>query len=160
MFVTQICGLAVTQYHPETGSTYPFSTYLILMFQVFLSASSGVYNQALLKSGNASLHAANMTLYGAGATINFMLHFIIRVVKSDEPGFFTGYGSWGAFLVILSNVFIGLAITAVYKCKTAEKGRVVRPHRMLTCNRCRCCYQMLCYCGIHWDSALPLSDFV
>jgi hypothetical protein len=118
---TQICGLAVTQYHPKTGSTYPFSTYLILIFQVFLSASSGVYNQALLKSGDGSLHAANMTLYAAGATINFMLHLIIRVIKPDEPGFFTGYGSWGALLVILSNVFIGLAITAVYKCKTSRR---------------------------------------
>ena len=115
--MTQICGLAVTQYHPETGSTYPFSTYIILIFQVFLSASSGVYNQALLKTGNASLHASNMTLYAAGATINVMLHLVMALVKSDEPGFFTGYGSWGAILVIMSNVFIGLAITAVYKCE-------------------------------------------
>jgi hypothetical protein len=75
-----------------------------------------------LKSGNASLHAANMTLYAAGATINFMLHITVSVLKADEPGFFTGYGSWGACLVILSNVFIGLAITAVYKCKMSIIG--------------------------------------
>lgn len=66
-----------------------------------------------------------MTLYTSGATINLMLHIIVRVLKSDEPGFFTGYGSWGACLVILSNVFIGLAITAVYKCKiTRGRSRV------------------------------------
>lgn len=58
-----------------------------------------------------------MTLYAAGATINVLLHLVMALVKSDEPGFFVGYGSWGAILVIMSNVFIGLAITAVYKCK-------------------------------------------
>jgi hypothetical protein len=41
----------VTHYNPQTGNTYPLSTYLILLFQVFLSASSGVCNQALLKDG-------------------------------------------------------------------------------------------------------------
>ncbi|TAQ89874.1 hypothetical protein B7494_g1813 [Chlorociboria aeruginascens] len=113
--VIQICGLMVTQYHPETGTSYPISTYLILLFQVFLSALSGVYNQALLKSDNASLHADNMILYASGAAINLILHFTIRLFKADEPGFFTGYGSIGAFMVVMSNVFIGLAITAVYK---------------------------------------------
>ncbi|RDW84823.1 UDP-galactose transporter [Coleophoma cylindrospora] len=113
--VIQICGLMVTQYHPEEGTAYPISTYLILLFQVFLSALSGVYNQALLKSDGSSLHADNMILYASGAAINLLLHLVIRVLKADEPGFFTGYGSIGACLVILSNVFIGLAITAVYK---------------------------------------------
>ncbi|KAH8819502.1 UDP-galactose transporter [Xylogone sp. PMI_703] len=113
--VIQICGLVVTQYHPETGTSYPFSTYLILIFQVFLSALSGVYNQALLKAENASLHADNMILYASGAAINLLLHITIRLFKADEPGFFSGYGSIGAFMVIMSNVFIGLAMTAVYK---------------------------------------------
>ena len=106
----------VTQYNPETGTTYPFSTYLILIFQVFLSASSGVYNQALLKTDDSSLHADNMVLYAAGATLNFFCHIVIRILKADEPGFFSGYNSFGAIMVIVSNVFIGLAITAVYKC--------------------------------------------
>ncbi|KAL3426432.1 UDP-galactose transporter [Phlyctema vagabunda] len=113
--VIQICGLMVTQYHPGTGTAYPLSTYLILLFQVFLSALSGVYNQALLKSDGSSLHADNMILYASGAAINLLLHLVIRVLKADEPGFFTGYNSIGALMVILSNVFIGLAITAVYK---------------------------------------------
>ncbi|RFU28397.1 hypothetical protein B7463_g7933, partial [Scytalidium lignicola] len=113
--VIQICGLVVTQYHPETGTSYPFSTYLILIFQVFLSALSGVYNQALLKTENASLHADNMILYASGAAVNFLLHITIKILKADEPGFFSGYASLGAFMVIMSNVFIGLAMTAVYK---------------------------------------------
>ncbi|KAF6828901.1 cmp-sialic acid transporter [Colletotrichum plurivorum] len=113
--VMQICGLMVTQYNPETGTTYPFSTYFILLFQVFLSASSGVYNQALLKTDDSSLHADNMILYAAGAVMNLMCHIVIKVLKADEPGFFEGYNSFGAIMVIVSNVFIGLAITAVYK---------------------------------------------
>jgi hypothetical protein len=60
----------------------------------------------------------NMSLYGSGMCLNFVLHLVIRLVKWDEPGFFTGYGSWGACMVIISNVFIGLAMTAVYKCRS------------------------------------------
>lgn len=107
----------VTQYNPTTGTTYPFSTYFILLFQVFLSASSGVYNQALLKTDDSSLHADNMILYGAGAAMNLLCHLVIKTLKADEPGFFEGYTSFGAIMVIVSNVFIGLAITAVYKCE-------------------------------------------
>ncbi|KAH8814816.1 UDP-galactose transporter [Xylogone sp. PMI_703] len=113
--VIQLCGLVVTQYHPETGASYPFSTYLILLFQVLLSSLSGVYNQALLKAENASLHADNMILYAAGTVINLLLHITIKVFKADEPGFLSGYGSIDAIMVIISNIFIGLAMTAVYK---------------------------------------------
>jgi nucleotide-sugar transporter len=113
----QICGLMVTQYNPLTGTTYPLNTYLILLFQVFLSASSGVYNQALLKTDDSSLHADNMILYAAGSVINLLVHVVVRILKSDEPGFFEGYNSAGAIMVIVSNVFIGLAITAVYRCE-------------------------------------------
>jgi hypothetical protein len=87
------------------------------MFQTFLSAVAGVYNQKLCKSENASLHADNMVLYAAGVCVNLLVHMMTRFIKADEPGFFTGYGDWGALMVIISNVFIGLAITAVYKCK-------------------------------------------
>ena len=82
-----------------------------------VSAVSGVYNQKLNKSQNASLHVDNMVLYTAGAGLNFIIHIINRILKDDEPGFFTGYGNPAAFMVIMSNVFIGLIITAVYKCK-------------------------------------------
>lgn len=58
-----------------------------------------------------------MVLYCAGASLNFIIHVIVSIVKSDEPGFFVGYDNAGAIMVVLSNVFIGLAITAVYKCK-------------------------------------------
>lgn len=113
--IIQVCGLMVTQYNPETGATYSFGTYFLLIFQVFLSASSGVYNQALLKSDESSLHADNMILYAAGSVVNLMVHIMLSMFKEDEPGFFEGYNSFGAIMVIVSNVFIGLAITAVYR---------------------------------------------
>jgi hypothetical protein len=89
----------------------------MLMVYTFMSAVSGVYNQKLCKSANASLHGDNMVLYASGAAINFLIHIILGVFKADEPGFFVGFGSWSACMLLASNVFIGLAITATYKCK-------------------------------------------
>ena len=105
----------VTQYHPETGVSYPLSTYALLVFQTSLSASAGVYNQSLCKRGTASLHGDNQVLYASGATINLVVHIFMKILKADEPSFFSGYNSVGAIMVVFSNVFIGLAITAVYK---------------------------------------------
>jgi hypothetical protein len=59
-----------------------------------------------------------MILYASGTIVNLVCHITIKCVSSNEPGFFEGYGSIHAILVIMSNVFIGLAITAVYKCKS------------------------------------------
>ncbi|PHH81140.1 hypothetical protein CDD82_1283 [Ophiocordyceps australis] len=111
----QMFGLILTQYKPGSGSAYPTSTYAILVFQVFLSSSSSVYNQHLLKLNANSLHADNMVLYACGAAVNLVCHLIIFVTTPNEPGFFQGYGDIRAILVILSNIFIGLAITSVYK---------------------------------------------
>ena len=111
-----MCGLVVTQYNPDTGSSYPFTTYAILLFQTFLGAVAGVYNQNLYKAEDASLHACNMTLYAAGVCINPLVYIIARLAKPGVPGFFSGYTDMGAIMVVVSNVFIGLAITAVYKC--------------------------------------------
>jgi UDP-galactose transporter len=110
----QVCGIVVTQYKPS-GATYALSTYLVLLFATTISAVSSVYNQKLCKSVDASMHVMNMSLYSAGAAINLLLHVVTRFIKPDEPGFFTGYGNIGAILVIISNVLIGLAMTAVYK---------------------------------------------
>ncbi|QDS73223.1 hypothetical protein FKW77_003564 [Venturia effusa] len=111
----QTCGLVVTRYSPTTGSGYPFTTYLVLTFQTFLSAVAGVYHQKLCKSEGASLHADNMILFAAGFCCNILIHIIARFIKPSEPGFFTGYNDWGAIMVMTSNVFIGLAITVVYQ---------------------------------------------
>ena len=96
---------------------YPVGVYLILVLQLALSASAGVYNQYLVKLNDCSLHVNNMILYAAGASINLVCHLVLRCVNANEPGFFHGYDSVGTIMVVLSNVFIGLAITIVYKCK-------------------------------------------
>jgi hypothetical protein len=112
----KLCGLITTQYRPEVETSYPYSTYIVLLSQVFVSSVAGVYNQSLLKSDLASLHAQNTMLYAFGVVINGMIHTTIRIVKPEEPSLFAGYTNLPSYLVILSNVFIGLAITAVYKC--------------------------------------------
>ncbi|KAK2624938.1 hypothetical protein QTJ16_005307 [Diplocarpon rosae] len=117
--IIQLCGLVTTQYRPETGSSYALSTYMVLIFQVTISAVAGVYNQSLLKSDQASIHAQNAILYGCGVCINAMVHLTLSYYTDSEPGFFEGYTSTAAYLVIVSNVFIGLAITAVYKYANA-----------------------------------------
>ncbi len=106
-----------TQYTPETGTSYPISTSMVLLFQVMVSSIAGVYKQSLLKSDQASLHAQNAVLYGCGVAINSVVHLTLSWYIEDEPGFFVGYNNSAAYLVIVSNVFIGLAITAVYKCR-------------------------------------------
>ncbi|KID96988.1 UDP-galactose transporter, partial [Metarhizium majus ARSEF 297] len=88
--VLQVCGLLVTQYDPTAGGVYSVEVYLLLIFQVFLSAVSGVVNQGLLQASNASLHASNIILYGSGAWSNLLCHVLMRSTKSDEPGFFEG----------------------------------------------------------------------
>ena len=112
----QLCGLIITQYHPGYGSTYSLSTYLLLSLQTTISALAGVYNQQLNKRQDACLVTDNMIMYIAGIAINIAIHIITRILKPDEPGFFVGYHSLTGIMVILSNVFVGLAITAVYKC--------------------------------------------
>ena len=76
---------------------------------------AGVYNQGLNKGSKASLHAQNMVLYAAGTVINLIAYLLMRSCKPGEPAFFSGYGGWGPVSIILSNVLIGLAVTAVYK---------------------------------------------
>ncbi|PHH60340.1 hypothetical protein CDD81_1825 [Ophiocordyceps australis] len=111
----QLLGLVLTQYEPSRGATYHWNTYLILVAQLVLSALSSVYNQHLLKSTDSSLHADNMVLYGSGTLINLGCHVLLRLVSSSEPGLLQGYNSVGAVLVVLSNVFVGIAMTCVYK---------------------------------------------
>ena len=94
-------------------------TYVLLIFQTTVSAVAGVYNQIILKSESGSLHVCNMCLYAAGTIINLTVHLLSRAMNPEEPSFFEGYGSWGAVMVIISNIFIGLAITAVYKYSDA-----------------------------------------
>ncbi|RCI17269.1 hypothetical protein L249_3151, partial [Ophiocordyceps polyrhachis-furcata BCC 54312] len=113
----QVFGLILSQYKPGIGSAYPATTYAILFFQVFISASSAVYNQRLLKTDNNSMHADNMILYAFGTVINLVCHLFIFTMAADEPSFFVGYSDIRAILVVVSHAFVGVAITYVYKCR-------------------------------------------
>ncbi|EQL03355.1 UDP-galactose transporter [Ophiocordyceps sinensis CO18] len=117
--VLQPVGLVLAQYEPGTGTAYALGTYAILLLQVFLSAASSVYNQHILQANKTSLHASNAVLYAAGVFVNLLCHVVVRIIKTDEPGFFEGYDSIGAVMVVVSNVFIGLAMTSVYKYANA-----------------------------------------
>lgn len=114
--VLQVCGIVVTQYRENSGAVYPLSTYLLLLLQTTTGAVAGVYNQKLCKSSDASMHVMNMSLYSFGSFISFMLWVSATIFVPGEPGLFTGYNGIGPMLVILSNIFIGLIMTAVYKC--------------------------------------------
>ncbi|KAI1075284.1 nucleotide-sugar transporter-domain-containing protein [Whalleya microplaca] len=111
----QLCGLALTQFSTGSGAVYSLSVYALLFFQVFLSAASGIFNESLVKDEGASLHAQNAVLYFVGTLVNLVIHLATCVFSPTEPGLLTGYNDIRSVLVILSNVLIGLAITAVYK---------------------------------------------
>lgn len=91
------------------------------------------------------MHANNIFLYGAGAASNLICHILVSIMNADEPSFFEGYGSFGAIMVIVNNVFIGLAINAVYKCMTS-------PPRRLKPDRADNLYRRRCYCQMSSDS--------
>lgn len=116
LMLVKVCGIVVTQYHPEKGIMYPMSTYILLLFQNAVSAGAGVYNQYLAKSSHASMHAMNMALYSAGIGANILVHLVVRITNPDEPSFYAGLGSWTAVVVIICNIFVGIIMTAVYKC--------------------------------------------
>ena len=113
----QLIGLFLTQYAADEGSSSSVFVYALLFFQVFLSAASSIYNESLVKDATVSLHAQNAALYSVGTVVNLIIHIFTKIVSTDEPWIWEGYGQIGAVLVIVSNVAIGLAITAVYKCK-------------------------------------------
>lgn len=116
---SQVIGLAATQYSPLSVTEFPSPTYLILFSQILLGVISNVYRQRLNErlDTTGSSHAHNMILFATGALFNLLGHLLIKVLKGGEPGLFTGYGSFDAMMVIISNVAIGLTVTTVYKCE-------------------------------------------
>jgi C4-dicarboxylate transporter len=115
----QACGLAVTQ-AGNTNLNYSPSVYALLVLMTCIGSVAGVLNDHYCKSTKASLNAQNMLLYVVGVVLNFTIFLAKRAQHSDEPGFFEGYGSFGAVALIFLNASIGLIITMVYKCKRAS----------------------------------------
>lgn len=133
----------------------------------------GVYNQHLAKLDGASLHGNNMVLYSSGMFVNGICYLVTRIFIPGEPGFFTGYNSFSAIMVVVSNVLIGLVITAVYRCKSccasgyarasASRASHSRSTGRLTDKstyRCRCPYQVRSKHCRHGRSSLCVSNHV
>jgi UDP-galactose transporter len=114
--VMQVAGLIISQYNECAGTTRASPlAYALLAMQVTITAVSGAWNDHVTKANaTISLHAINMALYSSGFTINFLV-FLTRQMMGIEPGFFQGYDSPMAIMVIVMNSFMGIAITAVYK---------------------------------------------
>ena len=149
-----MCGLIVSQYRPGSGVTNHRSTYVLVCSQTILSAVTAVYNEHLNRSSNASLHAQNMVLYACGTVINLVTYLLLGIFTKDETGFFSGYDSWGAIMFILSNVCIGLAVTAVYKCELLFSSFLFSTHAS---DRCRCGDQMFCHVHLHGNPSTSVT---
>jgi hypothetical protein len=114
----QISGLVLAQCSGSPSKAYPAYAYVNLVTQVFLSALAAVCSQALFKSDGASLHAGNICLSAISVLVNMMAYGVVRMFRAKEPSFWAGYDSLDGIINVASNVFIGLAITAVYKCQS------------------------------------------
>ena len=109
-------GLFVTQM-ADVNHTYPISVYGLLLSVTTISALAGVFNDHLLKSTDASIHACNIVLYLLGVAFNLGVYLVRRFIlyPLTEPGFFQGYARLDAVLLILLNACVGIVITFVYK---------------------------------------------
>merc|ERR1712007_21877 len=76
----------------------------------------GARNEFLVKNYSVGLNIQNAVLYVGGCFLNYA-GFMLAPILTNMPkkGFFEGYDNPLAIGVVLSNAFIGLAITAVYK---------------------------------------------
>eukprot|EP00614_Pseudopedinella_elastica_P006656 CAMPEP_0172589022 /NCGR_PEP_ID=MMETSP1068-20121228/7837_1 /TAXON_ID=35684 /ORGANISM="Pseudopedinella elastica, Strain CCMP716" /LENGTH=204 /DNA_ID=CAMNT_0013384525 /DNA_START=742 /DNA_END=1353 /DNA_ORIENTATION=- len=80
-----------------------------------LTAGCSAVNASLLRSGCMGLHAQNVVLYTLGAASNLVL-FWLRLTPSSHISFFSGYREHPlAIALLLSNAFVGILITFVYR---------------------------------------------
>jgi UDP-sugar transporter A1/2/3 len=104
--------LFIVQYDSCKGSALlPAWTYLALLLSLFVSSSTGVWNEHLLKTSNTSMHAQNCFMYAFGVIFNLCVFFFY-----DESGasFFHGYNV-AAVGIIFCQAVLGLVVAAVLK---------------------------------------------
>jgi len=114
----QVLGLVVVQYDDCKKSTLlPATTYAALLVSLCISSAAGVWNEHLLKTFSASLHAQNMCMYVYGVIFNVLI-FLLWEKPAEEvlssSLWFRGY-SVGALGIIMCQAVLGLAVTAVLK---------------------------------------------
>jgi len=114
----QFTGILVVQYNPCLGRPLlPFFTYACLVFQVIVTALTTVRTEYIVKNFKIDLNVQNMVLYGGGTAMNLFAFCFLPNPNNVQAniGLFDGYDTWAARGVILSNAFIGIAISLVYK---------------------------------------------
>jgi len=130
--VIQMCALAVVLHEPcacvdgggggggggggaaQCGGGYPPSTFATMAVACLISAGTSAFNARLLQKGETSMAVQNCLLYGFGFAFN-VAAFAARLAPSAQTGFFAGYGTPSAVLLVVANALMGLAVNAVYK---------------------------------------------
>ena len=114
----QVLGLVVVQYDDCKKSTLlPTTTYAALLLSLCISSAAGVWNEHLLKTFSASLHAQNMCMYVYGVIFNVFIFLLLEKPAEEVLSsslWFRGYSA-GALGIILCQAVLGLAVTAVLK---------------------------------------------
>ena len=114
----QVLGLVVVQYDDCKKTTLlPLTTYLALLASLCISSAAGVWNENLLKTFSASLHAQNMCMYVFGVIFNVLIFLLWEKPEQEVLSgalWFRGY-SLGALAIITSQALLGLTVTAVLK---------------------------------------------
>lgn len=92
------------------------STCAMLVVACNLTAFSSVFNAKMLqKDTSLSINIQNTILYFFGTVLNLFCYMVGFTPSDPELSFFTGMDNFNVFLVLLSQAFIGLAISLVYK---------------------------------------------
>ena len=118
--VLQVCGMASIFSRPvardeedDSGRRAP----LLIFVACALTAACSSLNAQLLRGG-ANVHVQNALLYAFGVASNLSI-FLFGANPSAHVGLFAGYDSPWAVALLLSNSFVGLLVTFVYKQSNA-----------------------------------------
>jgi drug/metabolite transporter (DMT)-like permease len=114
----QVAGLFVVQYDPCKGQAIlPTHLYFLMGLSTCISSTTAVRNDYMLKNFKMSMHVQNIILYSCGVVLNICAFLIVPAYLTNTKaglGFFEGYDSTPAKLVVLFNAFIGVAISFVF----------------------------------------------
>jgi drug/metabolite transporter (DMT)-like permease len=117
--VMQVAGLVIVQFDPCKGRpVLELYVYGIMGFSTCVTATNAIMNDYMLKNFKLTMHCQNMFLYGAGCIMNVTAFFFLPGWCTHTPpntGFFDGYDTLPAILVVVFNALIGIAISFVYK---------------------------------------------
>lgn len=92
------------------------STCAMLVVACNLTAFSSVFNAKMLqKDQSLSINVQNGILYFFGTVFNLFCYAVGFTPSDPNLSFFTGMDNWNVLMVLLSQAFIGLAISLVYK---------------------------------------------